>query len=149
MEHSWNQKQVVDASHLLVLCRKQSLGDSFVDTYLDDIVDTRGGSREDLKGYEDMMKGFLARMKPEEVTNWANHQIYIALGQLMTTAAHMRVDACPMEGFSKEAYDELLQLPAKGLNSVVVCPVGFRAESDKYATLKKVRFPTDDLVVRI
>lgn len=147
--HSWNQKQVVDASHLFVLARVNDLGDSLVDNYLEDMIKTRGGSREDLKGFEDMMKGFLANMNDDQKSHWANLQIYIALGQLMTTAAHMRIDACPMEGFSKAEYDKILGLQEKGLSSVVVCPVGYRKESDKYATAPKVRFPMDELLVRI
>lgn len=149
VEKSWGQKQVSQASHLIVLCRKNDLGDSFVDEFLDDIVKTRGGTREDIKGYEDVMKGFLSRMDDEKKANWANMQIYIALGQLMTTAAHMRIDTCPMEGFIKPQYDEILNLKDMGLSSVVVCPVGYRASTDKYATTAKVRFAMEDLVVKI
>ena len=149
VEKSWNQKQVQEASHLIVLCRINDLGDKLVDNFLDDTVKTRGGSREDIKGYEDVMKGFLSRMDDEKKAQWANQQIYIALGQLMTSSAHMRIDTCPMEGFIKPQYDAILDLAAKGLSSVVVCPVGYRAASDKYATTAKVRFSLDELVVKI
>lgn len=146
---SWNQKQVAQASHLIVLCRVNKIDDLFVDKFLDNIVSTRGGTREDIKGYEDIMKGFLSRLSQEQKEQWANNQIYIALGQLMTTAAHLRIDTCPMEGFSKPDYDEILLLDSKGLSSVVVCPVGYRSENDKYATMKKVRFPIKELVVKM
>ena len=59
------------------------------------------------------------------------------------------VDACPMEGFVKEEYDKILGLPAQGLSSVVCCAVGYRANTDKYATLKKVRPAKAELVKTI
>ena len=51
-----------------------------------------------------------------------------------------------MEGFVASKYDEILGLNDLGLKSVVVCPVGFRAEDDKYSSLKKVRFNKSTLV---
>lgn len=145
---SWNQKQVTDASHLIVLCRINKIDDEFVDRFVEDIVNTRGGSLEDNKGYSDMMKGFLSRMDQAQKATWASMQVYIALGQLMTTAAHMRIDACPMEGFSAEGYDKILGLSDKGLTAVVVCPVGYRSNEDKYATAAKVRYNLDDLIIK-
>lgn len=149
VSHSWNQAQVADASHLIVLCRPNTFGDQEVDAYVADTAKKRGQSVEELKGFGDMMKGFLSRMDDEGKTQWMEKQIYIALGQLMTTAAHMRIDACPMEGFINAKYNEALGLSEKGLSSVLVCPVGYRKDSDKYASLAKIRFEKEDLVLKI
>jgi nitroreductase len=78
-----------------------------------------------------------------------SHQVYLALGILLSACAVNGIDACPMEGFQSTALDELLQLPAKGLNSVVLCPVGFRSSEDAYAQALKVRFPLEDLVTTL
>lgn len=146
---SWNQGQVTDASHLIVLCRVNNIDDKFVENFVEDMIKTRGGSKDDLKGYEDMMKGFLSKMDEAQKAHWASLQVYIALGQLMTTAAHLKIDTCPMEGFSAEGYDKILGLSEKGLTAVVVCPVGYRHESDKYAGLAKVRYPLEDLILKL
>ena len=67
----------------------------------------------------------------------------------MTTAAMMGIDTCPIEGFTAPKYDEILGLTALGYASVVVCPAGYRSAEDKYATMPKVRFATDDVVAYI
>ncbi|MCP4914675.1 MAG: NAD(P)H-dependent oxidoreductase [Oligoflexia bacterium] len=147
LEHSWNQKQVVDASHVIVLCRPTTFGDAEVDKFLESTASHRGQDLESLKGYGDMMKGFLSRMDEEGKAQWMKNQVYIALGNVMTVCANMRIDACPMEGFIAPKYDEVLGLADHGLTSVVVLPIGYRADSDKYATAKKVRYSQEELVI--
>jgi len=80
---------------------------------------------------------------------WASKQTYIALGQLMASAALLNIDVCPIEGFSPAAYDTTLDLAKKGLASVVVAAVGYRAESDNYAKLAKVRLPKSQVVIHV
>jgi nitroreductase len=80
------------------------------------------------------------------VPEWAARQAYIALGQFMAAAALMGIDACPMEGLDANQYDEILNLKDTPFHTVVACPVGYRAQDDKYATLAKVRFPLEELV---
>jgi nitroreductase len=77
---------------------------------------------------------------------WATRQTYIALGNLMTAAALLGVDTCPMEGLSPAEYDQVLNLHGSGYATVVACALGYRAAADKYAALAKVRYPTADLV---
>lgn len=143
VEHSWGQPQISDCSHLLVLCSKTDFSDTQVDEFIADISDTRGVDTADLAWYADMMKWFLSRMAPEETQIWANKQVYIALGQLITVCAQMHIDSCAVEWFIPAKYDEILGLSEKWLTSVVVLPVGYRDESDKYIDLKKVRFPVE------
>jgi hypothetical protein len=52
-----------------------------------------------------------------------------------------------MEGFVPEKYDEILQLDAQNLTSVLVLPVGFRAEDDYMKDLKKVRKNIEEVIV--
>lgn len=146
---SWNQQQVTQASHTFVLCRKESMDEAYVDRYIADLCEKRGMKVEDMGGLSKVIKDFLSKHSEESLKQWMSDQVYIALGQLMTVAATMKIDACPMEGFDSNGYDEILGLKEKGLSSVVVCPVGYRASDDKYATLTKIRWELDDLVVRI
>ena len=141
LEHSWGQKQVTECSHHIVFCHYSDFGDDKVDEFINDTAKTRGQSPEDLKGYEGVMKGFLARMDTNQKRVWMKDQLYIALGNLLNTCAHMSIDSCPMEGIVQAKYDEVLGLKEKGLMTAVACPIGYRADSDKYGPAKKVRFP--------
>ena len=96
-----------------------------------------------------MILGFLSGLTPETYAPWADKQVYLALGNLLTSCAVMGLDASPMEGFDPTKYNEILELPAKGLHAVVVCAVGARSAEDKYAEAKKVRYPQEELFVTL
>lgn len=145
LEHSWKQAQVVDASHLVVLAIKKGVDDAEVDRYISYSASVQGIAAENLEGFGKMIKGFLANPQLD-LNEWAAKQVYIALGQLMATAAMMGVDACPMEGFAPPKYDEILGLDKLGYASVLVCPMGYRHADDKYATQAKVRYPKAEIV---
>jgi nitroreductase len=80
------------------------------------------------------------------IPHWAALQAYIALGNLMTSAALLGVDTCPIEGFVPAEYDKLLGLKEQGFASVVVAVVGYRSSEDKYASFTKVRLPAEELI---
>jgi len=145
LEHSWKQVQVVDASHVVVLAIKKDIGEADVDRYMADTADTRDVPLESLEGFGKVIKGFLANPDLDKVA-WASKQVYIALGQLMATAAMLGVDACPMEGFIPAKYDEVLGLDKLGYASILVCPLGYRHADDKYASLAKVRYSKTEMV---
>lgn len=142
---AYKQAQVADASDLLVLCRPADLDASIIESYIDDICKTRGGNKEDLEGYKNMMLRVVEQEESKKVA-WAKNQIYIALGNLMTVCAAMKIDSCPMEGFSPKQFDEILELDKLGLKSVLVCPVGYRAADDKYIDVKKVRYSKEEVI---
>ncbi len=66
-------------------------------------------------------------------------QAYIELGNLLTICAFEEIDACPIEGFDPLAYDKKLQLKEKGLESVLVLTVGYRAKDDAFSEMEKIR----------
>lgn len=142
---SWNQNQVCDASVHLVFCRPRQFGVAQVDAFVDLVAKTRKQEQSQLKAYRDMMVQFIESQTEKELEIWMEKQIYIGLGNLLTSAALLGVDACPMEGFDPLAYDKILELPARGLHSVVACPLGFRSSSDSYAKAPKVRLPKESL----
>lgn len=144
---SWNQPQVTDCSHLIVLCRLAEVTDDLVRAHIDNTAATLGTPREKLAPLEDIILGFLGRMSDEQKAAWTTNQVYIAMGNLLAACAAERIDACPMEGIDPAGYDRVLGLPAQGCHTVLACPVGFRSDADKYAPAAKVRFPLDDLVI--
>ena len=147
LPHSWGQGQVVDASHYVVFAGRTQMSAGEIDAFIHLTATTRGQTFDSLKGLRGMMTGsILNEQFQKQVQSWAAAQAYIALGGLLTAAALLGVDACPMEGFVPSEYDKLLNLPAQGYASVVCCALGYRASTDKYATLKKVRPPKSELV---
>lgn len=150
LPHSWGQKQVVDASHLVVLAIKVGINNDDVDRYIARMSEVQGTPLENLAGFSNVIKGFLAKPPfPFEVDDWATRQVYIALGQFMTAAAMLNVDTCPMEGFMPDKYDEVLGLPEQGYHAVVACPVGYRSADDKAAARPKVRYEAADVLGHI
>ena len=147
---SWGQRQVVDASHLVVFTIKKNLGEQDIETYLGRIADVRGVSTESLASLRGRLMESIIQGKDEEArNNWAARQVYIALGNFLTSAALLGIDACLMEGIEPAKYDEMLGLEKQGLGTIVVAAAGYRAVTDKYASLKKVRFPKEEVVAVI
>lgn len=138
-ENSFNQAQIIDASHLIVICTYKEITEEFINNYLEIISEERSTSLESLNGYGDFMKNTILAMDKSKVYEWNSKQAYIALGQLLHTCASLRIDATPMEGFNSKAYDEILDLNNKGLHSVLACPIGYRSLEDPNQFLKKVR----------
>lgn len=145
---SWNQPQIVDASHLVIFASKQNAGVRDVDRYLDRIAQVRQVPRESLDGFKQMLLGSMNR-PGGEVDAWCTRQVYIALGVFLSASAMLGIDACPMEGFEAEKYDQILSLPARGYNARVLAAAGYRAENDRAAQTPKVRFPVDEVIERI
>lgn len=147
MPHAWNQRQIVDASHLVVFAVRTAITEADIDRFLDRIVEVRGVTRESLQSYRSMMTGMLLDPSFQPVAvHWAARQAYLALGNLLTSAAVLGIDACPIEGFVPAEFDRILKLPEQGFTSVVCCALGYRDETDKYARLPKVRAPREELV---
>lgn len=146
---AYNQPQITEASHLIVIAAKKQVDEAHVDAFFESIMAERGATAEQLQGYKDMVLGTVHRLTPEQMMAWNIRQSYIALGTLLTVAAYEEIDACPMEGFDPAAFDALLGLSEQGLTTAVVCPVGFRSSEDGMAQYKKVRFPEASVITEI
>jgi nitroreductase len=150
LPYSWNQKQVVDASHFVVFTARTKITDADVNKLIQLTSDVRKIPAESLNFYRDMMLGDVVNgPRSKTAHDWAARQAYIALGNLMTCAAVLGVDACPMEGLKPAEYDRVLGLNYSGYATVVACALGYRAVGDKYASLPKVRYETNELVQQI
>lgn len=144
---SYGQSQIVDASHLVVFATKLNLSEADIDAHIAKIASVRGVSLEDLAPLRAMsVGGIIAGKNEQERKDWAFNQTYIALGNLLTSAALLGIDACPMEGFSREEYNNLLGLTEQGLGAAVVATLGYRSSEDKYGSAPKVRFDRDEVI---
>lgn len=147
--HSWNQRQVLDASHLLVICVPKSYTSEEVQKYFNLVQKIRNTSDEIINPFKKFLTAEIEKKTQEELLIWNKNQAYLALGNLLTVCAIEQIDSCPMEGFVPEKYDKVLQLDAQNLTSVLVLPVGFRAEDDYMKDLKKVRKNIDEVIINI
>ena len=145
--HSYSQPQVGQASHLLILCVETQVDGGYINSYFDRVKQVRGTSDEVLDPFKESLIDDFSKKDPTEILEWAKKQAYLALGNLLTICALERIDSCPMEGFVPEAYDRLLDLKSKGLTSVLILPVGYRAEDDMFSGFKKVRRRITDSII--
>jgi nitroreductase len=145
--HSWGQKQVVDCSHFVVFTARTEMKEADVEKLIARTSEIRGIPAEKLSFYRNMMLGdVVTGPRGQAAHEWAARQCYIALGNLMTAAAVLGVDGCPMEGINPPEYDKILGLTGSGYATVVALALGYRSAADKYASLPKVRYETADLV---
>lgn len=149
LPHSFGQQQVVQASHILVICIKDIIDGAYITQYFDQIKKIRNVSDEIIDPFKnDLVDSFLKK-DVDEIKSWSTNQAYLAMGNLLTVCAMEKIDSCPMEGFESEAYDQVLKLKERGLTSVLVLPIGYRADDDMFAGFKKVRKTIDESVIDI
>jgi len=142
---SFGQPQVTDASTLFVFCANDDLTDAHIDAYLELSAKTQQIDVAGLKGYGDFMKGVFGSRTTAQKHEWSARQVYIALGNLLTTAASMQIDVSPMEGFDPKQYDEILGMKGSGYSTVVIAAIGYRSSDDEAQHKAKVRKPMDEL----
>ncbi|HVJ79541.1 MAG TPA: NAD(P)H-dependent oxidoreductase [Planctomycetia bacterium] len=142
------QTQTTEASHLVVFASWTSIDAARVDHYLARIAAVRGVPAGSLEGFGKAIIGSVGA-PGYPVHAWAEKQAYIGLGVFLTAAAALGVDACPMEGFEPDKYDEILGLSAQGLQTTVLATAGYRHPDDKFAALAKVRYVKDEIVKRV
>jgi len=147
---SYGQEMPAQCSHLLVF----AVWDNYTNERIEHIYDITTREREvapdRYDAYKKRLKEGFSKKTTEQNQQHAARQAYIALGFAMAEAAANKVDTVPMEGFSTTELDELLQLPQKGLRSVLMLPIGYRdEENDWLLKMKKVRHPKSEFVTYI
>ncbi|WP_367268963.1 NAD(P)H-dependent oxidoreductase [uncultured Flavobacterium sp.] len=146
---AYNQSPITEASHLFVFANEVSINEKHINNYIDNIITTRGVSRESITPFVNMMEGFLGQLDETNRGLWASKQTYLAMNSLITTAAVLKIDATPMEGFNKEAFNDVLGLNEMGLSAAVVAAIGYRHEEDIYQHMKKVRKSENELFITV
>jgi nitroreductase len=146
--HAYGQSQITDASHLIVFAYRTDVTEADVDRFIADVKAKRPQMPDAaIKGYRESMVGDLVKgPRHGMIATWTSRQLYISLGVLLTSAALLRVDACPMEGFVPKEFDEILGLDKLGYASAAMCTLGYRAADDKYAHLPKVRYDAAQVI---
>ncbi len=145
----FNQPQLTEASQIIVFAAKADVTAADVAEYMENVSETRGIPTENLEGFSNMINGAIVSRAEEEKAIWSQKQCYIALGNLLSAAADLKIDACPMEGFDANGFDDVLGLKEKGLHTTVIATVGYRSEEDQTQHAAKVRKSAEDLFTTI
>ncbi|OXA93122.1 NAD(P)H-dependent oxidoreductase [Flavobacterium hercynium] len=145
----YGQTQITDASHLFVFAADANLGTESVDQYITNISETRGVPTDALAGFSDMMKNVVTNLTADAKNTWSAKQTYIALGNLLSAAAELKIDATPMEGFNAAAFNEILGFDKLGLSAAVIAAVGYRHDADDSQHYKKVRKSQEELFITL
>ncbi len=141
--YCWDQVQITSCSHLVVILSaienvKPSSGIPLKRFARRPLTD------EQKAFYLDLYSNHLAKTlsTDENIYNWTSKQSYIALANMMTAAAYIGIDSCPIEGFEKEKVEEVLGLDTSKWQLSVVVPFGYRLNEQS----SQIRLPFDDVV---
>lgn len=145
----FNQAQITSCSHLLLLCSRTDIDESYIDKYINFAEKERNLPENAMADYKEMCKGFALKLSPEEKEQWIAKQNYIVLGNLLAASALMQIDSCPMEGFNNKLVDEILDLEKLNLKSVLMLPLGYRHPKDEFQHFKKIRQPLSEMVINL
>ena len=149
-EASRNQPQITDASHLVVFQARSVVDEEHIDRHLAAVATARRPEPAALATQRQRLVDTVVNGPNRgNHTEWASRQVYIALGQFLTAAALLGIDACPMEGVERPRYDAILSPGGSPFRTVVVAPAGYRAADDPAAAQAKVRFDPDQVLVRV
>lgn len=144
---SWNQSQVTDASHYVVIAYQEAVGEADIRKFIETTAMVRGVELSTLDRYRKVIEGdLLTGTRSTEIVTWSQRQTYIAMGFVMLSAAMLGVDTCPMEGIDALEYDRILGLSGSGFKTVAGVALGYRHDEDKYALAKKVRYPANEVI---
>ena len=147
---AYGQPQIVESSHLLIFAAWNEVTAAQIDAYMNLIAETRGMSLSDLGDFKGAIAGSMQYKSKEQQAQWADRQVYLAMGTALAAAGELQIDTTPMEGFIPAKLDELLGLEAKGLHSVLILAIGERDEATDYmVNVKKVRTPKSELFVQL
>lgn len=146
---SYGQKQVVDASHLIVFANEINFGEEGILKFSKNMSETRGISLDSIQGYVDYMKSNIIGLTEETRNIWTSKQTYLALGNLLNAAAELKIDVTPMEGFIPGQVNEILGLDELGLNASLMATVGYRSAEDDTQHYKKVRKSNEELFIKV
>ena len=141
---STNQNQFENASDIIIISCKTKLDKDDIETHINTLAETRNKDPKTLEGFkQNITSDLIDGPKSKNVVSWMQRQCYIPLGFILHTAALLKIDACPMEGFNIEEFDKILGLDKKNYSSLVCVALGYRSSEDNYQFEKKVRYPKE------
>ncbi|WHP30173.1 oxygen-insensitive NAD(P)H nitroreductase [Trabulsiella odontotermitis] len=148
----FNERKILDASHVVVFCAKTALDDDWLQKVVDqEDLDGRFATPEAKAGNQKGRRFFadMHRVDLKDDAHWMAKQVYLNVGNFLLGVAALGLDAVPVEGFDAAIMDEEFGLKAKGFTSVVVVPVGHHSAEDFNAVLPKSRLPLSTTLTEV
>ncbi|MGX7948812.1 NAD(P)H-dependent oxidoreductase [Oleidesulfovibrio alaskensis] len=146
---SWGaRRQLPTASHVVFTLVKKPYfmryDSTYIQTFMKDIQklppETAEVKGEFFKTFQE--KDFNLLESERALADWAAHQTYIPLANMMTAAALIGIDSCPIEGFDREQFDAVL---AAELNIDLqkytighICAFGYRKHEPRPKTRQHI-----------
>ena len=146
-EHSIQQSQLIDASHLLLLCSLRDINKDYIDQLI--TLEKQNNDHSMLEPFKAFAVSFLENRSKEDIADWMAQQVYIPLGFLLLTCALLHIDACPIEAFDHEKADDALNLAKIGLKTNVAVAVGYRSSLDSHANDTKTRWSKEEVIIHL
>jgi nitroreductase len=160
----WNQNQLDSCSHVVVYVTKTKAlepGTAWVksrfadremplekqEAYYEAYAGFHTNLKERVEGYfKRVMVGFFYKLfhkkrEPKDIYQWGARQAYILLGNMMSSAAMIGIDSCPIEGFDKNALEKVLDIDTENEEVAVVCTFGYRVNEAN----EKRRLPLSEI----
>ncbi|WP_313107212.1 oxygen-insensitive NAD(P)H nitroreductase [Pseudescherichia vulneris] len=148
----FNERKMLDASHVVVFCAKIAMDDAWLEKVVDqEDADGRFATPE-AKAANHKGRTFFAdlhRKDRQDDHEWMARQVYLNVGNFLLGVGAMGLDAVPIEGFDADVLDAEFGLKEKGFTSLVVVPVGHHSVEDFNKSLPKSRLPEETVVTEI
>lgn len=129
----FNERKILDASHVVVFCAKTAMDDAWLQRVVDQEEADGRFATPDAKAANHKGRTFFADMHRKELKDddqWMAKQVYLNVGNFLLGVAAMGLDAVPIEGVDFAILDEEFDLKAQGYTSLVVVPVGHHSVED-------------------
>jgi nitroreductase len=145
------QGQLPTASHFIVILARRKEGLRHDSVHVDKMMKNIHHMPEEVvQGLSGFYKSFVETELEDNdrlIFEWASKQTYIALGNMMTAAAQIGIDSCPIEGFDKKQVTSILQnegiINANDFGVACMVAFGYRQEDPKRP---KTRQNLDEIV---
>lgn len=126
---AWDQKQISTASDVLVILARKDVRSS--DAYTQKQFSRWGLEASAYKGLLGLYKGWVDGRDDHTIEMWSEKQCYLAAANMMSAAAFIGIDSCPIEGFLSEKVDALLGIDTTVYQSAIIIPFGYRVKEGK------------------
>ena len=153
MEPSWGaQKQLPTASHFVILLARKGdemrVGSDYL-KYKSQEVDKLPTDVEEmkLKFFKGFMENEFDLTDDRKIFDWACKQVYLPFANMMTAAAQIGIDSCPIEGFDRTKVEEILAtegvVDINKLGVAAMVAFGYKKEDSPFP---QSRFPMEEVV---
>jgi len=145
----FNERKVLDASHVVVFCAKTAIDETHLNKLLEqENADGRFANQQAMAGQHKGRSYFvnMHRFDYKDAQHWMEKQVYLNVGNFLLGVSALGIDAVPIEGFDARILDEEFGLREKGFTSLVIVPIGYRSEEDFNAALPKSRLEFSEIL---